>query len=239
MDEQGKETLKSLNLSDNILSDSYDKSMPKMVYMAQEDWDMHKKEDASLPVKVTKNEFILSNAAVVNKVALESQGINSNTAILCLAASGLDIMLPNISFNMMADEEIEKIREVLHEERVNYLSAAAKIADESYERIKSGDFSDILIWAQDEVTFKLVPKARILEEQITKIKKETLKNAGFSFWKEGVPKIGRGYLKGGLMEAAKITGEEVLKLTTFILSQNAEHRSLPEIAYALKISKMR
>lgn len=233
-----KALLKSLKFSDHVLSGTYNRDMPKIVYMSYEDWNMCDTEDDGLPVKEIKNEFVLSDSDYVNKTALEQQGLNSNTAILCLAALGLDIMLPNISFNLIAEEEIEKIRETLHEERINYVNSITSIADESYERIASGDLKDIIIWAQNEVSFKLVPKARIIEEEIPKIQKETLKKAGYEFWKEGVPAIGKGYINGGLLAASKITLEELIKLFTYVLGQEVEKRNLPEVAYAYKISRM-
>lgn len=238
IDDELKELLKSLKFSDEVLSGTYKKDMPKIVYMTYDDWNMYNKEDKKLPVKELKNEFILSSSDYVNRTALEIQGINSNTAILCLAALGLDIMLPNISFNILADEEIEKIKETLHEDRINYVNALTKIADESYERINSGDLNDIIIWAQNEVTFKLIPKARVIEKHMSKIQKKTLKKASFSFWRKGVPAIGKGYLNGGLLEASKITVEEFIKLITYILGQETEQRNLPEVAYAYKISKI-
>jgi len=238
LNEHQKKLLESFNFSDKILSGAYNKEMPKMIYISQKDWDMRNKQEKNLPVKILKNEVIFSSSNIVNKLALESQGINSNTAVLCLAACGLDITLPNLSFNIMADEEIEKIRDTLYEERINYLNAITKLAQESYDRINSGDFSEIFKWAQNEVTFQLMPKARILERQASRVQKTTLKDAGFTFFKEGIPAIGKGYINGGLQEASKITAEEFFKLITFILSQDTEQRTLPEIAYALKISKI-
>jgi len=212
-------------------------NMPKLVYISQRDWEAHTRVDSSLPVNIIKNEFILSSSQATNRLALEQQGFNAATSVLCLAAVGLDLVLPNVSFDLLAQEEISKIRDELEEERVNYLEVITKIADESYERISSPETKDILKWAKSEVTFKLIPKARFLEQGVSKLEKTTLKKAAYSFWKDGVPAIGSAYLDGGVVKASKVSGEALLRFLVAILGDRMEKRSLPEIAYAFKISQ--
>jgi hypothetical protein len=65
-----------------------------------------------------------------------------------------------------------------------------------------------------------------------------LKKAGFSFWKESIPAIGKGYLDGGLIGASKSSIEEMLKIITRVLDEKLEKRRLPEIAYAMRLSKV-
>ncbi len=155
--------LKTLDLPTKFPS----KNMPKLVYMEHEKWN-NRQNDASLPIDQIKNELIISNSELVNKFALQHQGLNATSAVLCLAAVGIDLILPNISFDNVEEEEIEKIKLVLQEERISYLNAITEMADLSYGRISSGEFQDVLAWARNEVTFKLIPKARAIEDNISK-----------------------------------------------------------------------
>ena len=216
----------------------YDQDVPKMVYISKTSWEDHFSEKKNFPVQTPNREFILSKSSTINKLALEQQGLTSRTAILCLAAVGINIMLPNISFDLIADEEIELIRETLIQERIEYLNSVTRIADESYERLNSGKIDDVIAWASDEVDFKLAPKARVLEENIAKVKQKTLRQAGYSFWQNSIPAIGKGYMQGGLLDATKITAEEALKFITLILTERDKSRKLPEVGYALRIIEL-
>lgn len=205
--------------------------------MAYEDWASHIEPSDNLPIIKPTNEFILSNKKIINKAALEDQGLNPTTAILCLAATGLNLILPNVSFDLIAQEEIEKIKSTLIEERIEYLIAITKIADETHERLKSGNIKDILSWAQNETHYKIIPKARLLESNTRKISKSELKKSGFAFWKEKTPIIGKAYFEKGALGASKVAAEEILKTILPIMLKNRENRNLPEVAYALRISE--
>lgn len=211
--------------------------MPRLVYISHNDWEQkkHGEGGSQLPVKVPKDEFIYANSDFFHKIIMEDRGVSANTAILCLAAVGLDISLPNISLDMMAEEEIEKIRTELSEERVSYLNAITKIADETYDRFREKDFNEIMNWAQNEVTFKLIPKVRNIEKSVLKLDKKTIDQAKLKVWKDGIPAITSGYMEGGLAKAAQVSIEELLKIINHILLKKSSERKLPEIAYAAKI----
>ena len=226
--------LESRNFSRN-LPEKINDDMPRLVYIARHDWETRAEDDSKIPVKIPNNEFIYANDEFFHTLMMESQGITASNAILCLAAVGLNLILPNVSLDMIAEEEIEKIRTDLQEERVSYLNAITEIADETYERFKEKEFSEIMRWAEDEVTFKLLPKARCLEDSILKLDKQTLNKAGLKLWKDGVPVITSAYMSGGMMSAAKVSVEETLKIISHILQKRSNDRHLPQIAYAAKI----
>ncbi len=224
---------------DLLPSSQYSQDAPALVYLIEGSWDKSNGSgDRSLSgLVVPTREFVLSSSALIHRAHLRDSGLNAQTAILCLAAVGLDIMLPNVAFNLLADEEIERIKEDLSEERHQYLGAVSDLAQQAYERLKDGDFKDVMRWAQSEVAFKLVPKARMIEESTVSMSMRQLQRAGFSFWKDGVPAIGSAYFSGGILPAAAAASEAVLRTLVASISVSRSERALPEIAYAMKIRK--
>ncbi|CAN0606029.1 unnamed protein product, partial [Ectocarpus sp. 12 AP-2014] len=163
-------------------------------------------------------------------------GLTANSALLCLAAIGIDLMLPNVSFDVMADEEIERMKEEFHAERSEYLDTMSDMAGEAFHRIESAGYKDIIRWAENEITFKVIPKARAIELATAGYSQKKLRTAGYSFWKNGTPAIGSAYLTRGLIGASITAAEEALKVAVNTISAERERRSLPEVAYAAKIS---
>ncbi|WP_375572089.1 hypothetical protein ABWH93_04300 [Seohaeicola saemankumensis] len=131
--------------------------MPALVYLIEGSWEKPADPEtgAMSGLVVLKREFVLSASEVVHRAHLRDCGLSAQTAILCLAAVGLEIMLPNVSFNLVADEEIERIKEDLKEERHQYLDAVSTLAQQTYERLKDGDHKDLLRWAESEAAFNL------------------------------------------------------------------------------------
>lgn len=172
-----------LKQNDLLPSNTSRLDSPTLVYLIEGSWAIPPSEETGLRsgLVVPKREFILSSSEVVHGAYLKDSGLNAQTAILCLAAVGLEIMLPNVSFDLVADEEIERIKETLKEERQNYLDAISDLAAQSYERLKDGDFKEVLRWAEGEATFKLAPRARILEEATASLTGRQLRSAGYSF----------------------------------------------------------
>lgn len=213
--------------------------MPTLVYLIEGSWDKpaEPKTGAMSGLVVPKREFVLSNSEVVHKAHLRDSGLNAQTAILCLAAVGLEIMLPNVSFSLVADEEIERIKEELKEERHSYLEVVTNLAQQSYERLKDGDYNDVLRWAENETAFKLAPKARIIEEATSSLAARQLRRAGYSFWKDGVPAIGSAYVAGGIVPAGVVASQAALKTLVDTINTSRSEKLLPEVAYAMKISK--
>jgi hypothetical protein len=212
---------------------------PALVYLVEGSWE--KPADPETGAKsglvVPKREFVLSTSEVVHRAHLKDSGLNAQTAILCLAAVGLEIMLPNVAFDLVADEEIERIKEKLKEERHAYLEVAAALAEQAFERLNDGDPSDILRWAESEAAFKLAPKARIIEEATSSMASRQLRKAGYSFWKDGVPAIGAAYFAGGVMPAGAVAAQAALKTLVDTIGSSRTDRLLPEVAYAMKISR--
>ena len=213
--------------------------MPALVYLQEGSWERSPDSEtgARSGLVVPKREFVLSSSELIHQAHLRDSGLNAQTAVLCLAAVGLDIMLPNVTFDLLADEEIERIKENLREERLDYLKVLAELADQSFVRLKDGDYNDVLRWAESEVAFKLVPKARVLEETVSSQAARQLKRAGYSFWKDGIPAIGAAYFSGGLVPAGAVGAQAALKSLVQTISSHRSERIIPEVAYAMKLSK--
>ena len=177
-----------------------------------------------------------STSPSICRGALEQQGLNATTALLTLAAAGVDIALPNISFSRKSTDEIEEIRAKLEEERVRYIAAVSLIADQAFDRLSSGDFQDIFAWARTEATLKILPKARLLQSQLKKLDRSLLQRAGFQFWKEGLPAIGKALVDSGKEAAIRSVAEELIRVLAGTLAKRVEERRIPEAAYTLKLS---
>jgi len=208
---------------------------PYLATIVGDDWK-NRGEDSGLPVRVPDRDFVLSDSKIVNKAHFLSAGLNPNTSILTLAAVGIDLMLPNVNFDLFADDEIDKLKEQFAEERANYLSTISSMAEASYEGLRTVNYEEVFDWAQTEVEFKLVPKARALEVAIQKASAKTLKRAGFSFWQDGIPAIGAAYFTGGLISVSKAAAVEGIRSIVSAISEDQEKRRLPEYAYAMKIA---
>nr|WP_319949030.1 hypothetical protein [uncultured Shimia sp.] len=213
--------------------------MPALVYLKEGSWEKPADPDtgAMSGLVTPKREFVLSTSEVIHKAHLRDNGLNAQTAILCLAAVGLEVMLPNVAFDLVADEEIERIKEELKAERYSYLEVVANMAHQAYEGLQGGDYNDVMRWAESESAFRLAPKARIIEEQVSSLAARQLRRAGYSFWKDGVPAIGAAYVGGGLLPAGAVAGQAALRTLVETISSGRSERHLPEIAYAMKISK--
>lgn len=213
--------------------------MPTLVYLEEGAWEKpaDPKTGAMTGLVVPKREFVLSTSEMVHKAHLRDSGLNAQTAILCLAAVGIEIMLPNVAFDLVADEEIERIKEELKEERHSYLGVAENLAQQAYDGLRGGDYIDVMRWAESEAAFKLAPKARLIEERVSSLAARQLRRAGYSFWKDGVPAIGAAYIGGGLVPAGAVAGQAALRTLVETISSGRSDRLMPEIAYAMKISK--
>ncbi|NDV51355.1 hypothetical protein [Salipiger sp. PrR003] len=213
--------------------------IPALVYLKEGSWEKPADSEtgAMSGIVVPKREFVLSASKMVHKAHLRDNGLNAQTAILCLAAVGLEVMLPNVAFDLVADEEIEEIKEKLKEERHSYLEVASKLAQQAYDGLKCGDYIDVMRWAESETAFSLAPKATLIEERVSSLAARQLRRAGYSFWKDGVPAIGAAYVAGGLVPAGAVAGQAALRTLVETISAGRSERLLPEIAYAMKISK--
>ena len=129
---------------DGASTEDYKRNQPRLCYLSKNEHFITE-DGGNSPVYIPTNELIYSSSINVRRGALEQQGLNATTALLTLAAAGVDIALPNISFSCSA-EEIQEIRCKPEEERVTYLRAIAEMADQSFSRLKSGDFRDIYKW---------------------------------------------------------------------------------------------
>ncbi|HSE19285.1 MAG TPA: hypothetical protein VLB46_19645 [Pyrinomonadaceae bacterium] len=181
----------------------FEPTRPRLVYFSKHEVAANggrwKAEDGSLsiPLHVPTSELVYSTSRAICQGALEQQGLNATTALLTLAAAGVDIVLPNVSFSRKSADEMKEIRIKLEEERVNYIAAISEIADQAFGRLSSGDFKDIHAWARTEATLRILPKARYLQLQLKKLDHSLLERASVQFWKDGVPAIGKALVKLG------------------------------------------
>ncbi len=217
---------------------SYFKERPRIVYIVMEEYKKSKElKKERHPVYVPNNEFICSTSSIICKGALEQQGLNATTAILTLAVAGIDIVLPNVSFDRKSKEEIFLIRDKLSEERISYLQVVTELADKSFDRLRSRDFQDIYRWAVNEATFKIQPKAELLQLRLKKLNRKLLERARTQFWKDGIPAISKALVDSGTKAAVKEVADQTIRILATTLSESIEARRLPEAAYSLRLSK--
>lgn len=216
-------------------------TLPRVVYLSKREYyengETWNNDDGKLNVKVPERECIISFNPMIRKGALEQQGLSATTAILILAASGIDIALPNASFDRTAAEEIARIKQSLADERIDYLLAVSKMADESFNRLNSGHYKDVFEWAANEATFKILPKAKLLEGNLSKLDKSLLERAIVQFWKEGVPAIGKALVTQDRRSGLKAAAEEAIKVMSVSLAKGIEQKKTPEANYILKLSQ--
>lgn len=75
-------------------------------------------------------------------LVMSRRGITMQNAVLILAAAGIELSLPNLTFDASKAEEIIAVREKLAEERADYLIAVSKMANEAYARLVQGAYRD-------------------------------------------------------------------------------------------------
>lgn len=216
-------------------SDTLDREQPKLVYMLPEEYES--RGDESLPIHVPEDEFIYApHADSIVARAMEQKGLRSSTAVLILAAAGIEIALPNVCFENTEADEFNEIKEILSEERTAYLTAITSMADEAYGRLVGEEFDDIYEWAANEARFKIVPSVVHLEKKTSMLNRSLLRRAKLCFWQEGVPAIG-----AALSEDKSITktlAVTMISLLSSSLAKSIEERQAPEATYILKASKL-
>lgn len=221
-------------------TEDFHPNQPRLVYLSRKEFvangERWETEKGRLPVHVPTNELVYSTSSSVCRGALEQQGLNATTALLTLAAAGIDIALPNVSFSCNRVEEIHEIRSKLEDERITYLRAVSELADQAFDRLKSGDFRDIYDWARNEAFLKILPKARYLQSQLNKLDRSLLQRAGVQFWREGMPAIGKAVIDSGKQGAIRAVAEEAIRVLSGTLARRIEERQIPEASYAFKLS---
>ncbi|MGH9872299.1 MAG: hypothetical protein ACRD9S_07515 [Pyrinomonadaceae bacterium] len=190
----------------------------------------------AVPIHRPTDELVYSTSDATCRGALEQQGLNATTALLTLAAAGVDIALPNVSFSRASADDVAEIRRKLENKRVIYLGAVSDMADQAFGRLSSGDFRDIYDWAKNEATLKILPKARLLQSQLRKLDRSLLERAGLQLWQEGIPAIGKALVNSGKEAAIRAVAEETIRVFAGTLAKRIEERKIPQAAYTLKLS---
>jgi hypothetical protein len=223
-----------------VPTESFKPEQPRVVYLSNREFIANGRRfetaDGRLPLHVPIDELVFSRSHVVHRAALEQQGLSPTTALLTLAAAGVDIALPNATFLRERPEEVRKIRERIEEERQTYLIAVAGMADEAYERLDARDYASVYEWAWNEASLKILPKAMLLQLRLSKLDRTLLQRAGVQFWKEGVPAIGKAFVDLGGRAALRALAEETIRVLAGTLAKNIEQRRIPEACYAFRLS---
>ena len=216
------------------------RNQPRIVYLSKKEFvangERWETDEGRCTAHIPNDELVFSPSAAVCRGALEQQGLNATTALLTLAAAGIDIALPNVSFSRHSADDVQKIRGKLEGERITYLGAISELADQAFDRLVSGDFRDIYDWARNEAVLKILPRARYLQSQLNRLDRPLLQRAGVQFWREGVPAIGKAVIDSGKQGAIKAIAEEVIRVLAVTLAKRIEERQIPEASYAFKLS---
>jgi hypothetical protein len=181
---------------------------------------------------------IFSPQGWVRDFAMSKSGLVASTAILALAAAGIDLIVPNVQIARLKQEELSRIREKLDEERQDYLQAISKLADEGFSRLSSQVYGDTISWARNESVFKLLPAAEKLKQSLFKLDQPLVKRVGARFLTDGVPAIGQALVERGIRGASAATAEEILKAFSSSWAKKIEERKLPQVSYCIKVSRM-
>lgn len=206
------------------------------------DWDREELEKAILSLMPPQSEHdssvVLSTDAFINMNLMRNLKPDSGEAILLLlAASGIDIVLPNMYVSER--EDIERFREKFSEERVDYLmyleKFVASVSGELAGRFPALD--DIYDTAYREFRLNLKLKA----DRINACAKKE-KHRAFSYIKEEAfdraPTIGAALMKLDLVEA----GKEVFSVLFSAMGAKKDTRKMlqqyKEAAYIYHIKKI-
>ena len=168
---------------------------------------------------------------------LSVQGVTAYNSVLLLAAAGLELQLPALTFDVTRSEEIEAVREKLTNERVEYVDAVTRMADEAYERLESGSYEDTVDWALDSAFLKIGPKVHGFEKAMRSADRKLLERLGVSFVSEEIPAIGNAFLERSLKEGGRQIIVSVLKTLCSNLFRSMEERKYPEVLYGYKVAR--
>lgn len=188
--------------------------------------------------RVGPNDVLFSNNDAMCQRLLREQGLTAQTAVLLLAAAGIELVLPSAILEHCPWDDIQAAKEKLAEERRAYISAVARLADQAFDRLKSREYSDTVSWARNEAFFKIAPAAADLEDSLRKLNRKLLSRLKVGFLKEGVPAIGRALIEGGVKGGMRAAAAETLRLLGTSLSERIEGHRVPEAHYAIRLSKL-
>ena len=161
----------------------------------------------------------ISKDPAYNRIFMAHRGLDAETAILFLAAMGVETCVPRTLTRNLSQDEIRALQEKLGEERNRYMRAVAAMADESFERITSCYGADLLRWARNEAIFKIQPEAERLEVAFQRQASNTMKDILRELVKEGPIVIGRS-----LVEPTKTAEHIIDKILPIFSSRLAKER---------------
>ena len=185
--------------------------------------------------RVRENDIVFSTQSWVRKAVIAAQGLTPQTSILILASAGIEFIMPNVIIENPYSHELSRAKERLKEERRGYLKALAKVGEEAFERLSSGDYGGIAAWARNASLSTLKPKAEHLKKKLEKQDRRLLKGIGFDSFDVGLPVLGKEFFDYG-ENTDEEDIEDFLSLLCPSLKKNLEERRVPEANFGITLS---
>ena len=186
---------------------------------------------------VRQSDLLLSQEEEIKTEFLSTNRKNAKTAILALAAAGVEIGLPRIKLHIERREEFLTAKSKLEEERLEYIAAITKYANEAYERLMQSPDIDTIMWAQDQAQLKIYPKVIELELAMKKLNKSILDRLKMAFIGEGVPALGSTLSSLDTPYQKSVVLHKMLDILSKELARERQERAYPEACYQVKLSK--
>jgi hypothetical protein len=171
------------------------------------------------------------------KQVMTVQGVTAYNSVLLLAAAGLELQLPKVTFDVSRSQEVEQVRDRLEAERKAYVRAVNRLADGAYDRLKSSDYSDAVRWAIDQALLKIQPAVDDFEAAMRGLDRRLIKRIGVDFVRDGIPTIASVTAEKGLREGGAAAVIQLLKVLCGNLFKSMEERKYPEAVYGYKLAR--
>jgi hypothetical protein len=158
------------------------------------------------------------------------------SAVLMLAAAGIEIVLPSVIVRELNGELLAEVRDKLAAERMEYLAAVAELGGASATKIAKKEYSEILDWATDLIERKVWPKAVKFNRAMRMQDKAFLERLQYTPMLKRLPVIGAKALTGDIIGAGASLFQDI---TRELVKAAKRPNALPDthelLYYQLKI----
>lgn len=178
-----------------------------------------------------------SNHPNVKWWSLKQGRKSARSAVLALAMAGIDVALPKVQLDLSRREEYIKVKRSLEEERLNYLRAISRYADEALDRLQAKPNIDTILWAQDQAVLKIGPRVAELELALGKMNQSLLKKLAFTLFTEGVPVLGSTLSHFSDPQARAGFLVKILEILSKQFATGQMEQRYPDAIYQLRLSK--
>ena len=175
-----------------------------------------------------------------HELKLEFLGKNpksSRTAVLALAAAGIEIGLPRVRLDISRREEYLRVKETLEEERLAYLIAISQYADEALDRLRANPNLETIIWAQDQAERKILPRVVELELALKRQSKSRLERLKAAFIETVIPAVGSTLSNLDTPYQKAVILDKLLQIFSTELAQQRILKRFPEASYQVGLSR--